>query len=432
MRRLSFRNPVFLPLIVLFFAATFNDWWAITIGLPTPVQGALLFGIYFFLFRYKTSIYHHFKQLRLLLILYLIMVGISTFYIYVTTDFFNITFITILINVLWVILAMPFLSLGFEEEDIIKFLKYVSYIIFFITIPVGLIEFITHKSFMSTDYGLTGQLFYVRSLHIDKIEFGCTLAWGIFIAVSFLGKKEKYFPSYFLVTLLFVSILLLSASFSTTSIFGVAAGCFCIVMQSNKKVLMVTPFVALVLFFSFELLKDTVLFSNILSSYDLKYQLNVTESEDRNYRYMSWDAAIHEIAESPIAGYGIGNSGKVVQHHFINNLHYFTNQYLDLTREVNTHNLLFNEMLDFGLLGFMPLLCVLIILYYFAFDLSNPYYIHDGYNILKKVLIAFGILLLFRFVLYYHRFDQTVYIIWMALVMGLRATRLNYRKEVII
>jgi O-antigen ligase len=427
MKELKFDNPVFKPLLILFAASSFNDWWSISIGIPTPVQLALLYGIYTFGFKYKVNAVNHFKGLRLTILIYLFVIGLSTLYIYYMNSAFNLAFVTVLFNMIWIVLAMPYLSLGFKEEDIVKFFKLVTYIILFVTIPFGLIELITHKSFMNVDYGLSSEIFYVRGLHIDKLEFAGILAWAIFIVVSFLDQRRKELSYIYLFTLLFLSFLLISVSYSSTAILGALSGVLLIVFRGSKKSLIMLPAIAVVLLVTYLLLSTTTLFNELLASYDLKYELNVNQSSERNFRIMSWEASIEQIFDSPIVGYGIGSSGKVVQEYFISNLNYFTNDYLDLSKEINTHNLLFNEMLDYGLVGTLPLFIALFIIYSYLFNSSSAGYKNNqGIVLLKNVCIGLSVLLLLRFILYYHRYDQTLYVIWMVLMMGLKATKISY------
>lgn len=423
MVRLNFENPVFKPILALFFASSFNDWWAITIGIPTPVQLALFYGIYTFVFSYKITAPNLFLKIKGLMLFYLTVITVSTCSLIYFSGDLDITVFTILINMLWLITSLPFLSIGFTNEDILLFLKYVSYIIFFITIPFGMYEFITHKSFLNTNYGLSEGVFYVRGLHIDKIEYASMLSLGVFIGVASLGKKIKEFPLVYIYMLIFLCVLLIVISYSTTAIMGLVLGTALILLQGVRKGGGAIFLVGLVFFIAFEIISTTDLFKNLLSSYDLKYELNVTQATERNYRYMSWDAAIRQIEENPIWGYGIGHSGKVVQAFFIKDLNYFTNQYINLSKEVNTHNLFFNELLDYGIIGALPLFIILVFFYYYVFSGGFQEYSNEV-DLLNKLVLGLSVLLAFRFVLYYHRFDQSIYLLWASLLMGLRATKI--------
>jgi O-Antigen ligase len=399
----TYKNPGMLSMALLFMAFSFNDWYSLTFGFPTPIQLAIVFGIYHNL-RYKTSIHKGYDGT------FLTWLAIFYFFIIISNTIFDwdknpsLLFVSIGFNLLWLMSVLPLLSMGIEQEDWRKFCNLILLVVFIVTIPSGCIELITGKNVLDTQYGISSDIFYLRGLHIDKLEFGSILSLAGFIAfVDLVTKSPQTQYRTWKISIVVLVSLLLTFSFSTTSMLGFASGIFVILLYMNRKYLVYVPVIALLSFMASQIVQNTSLFQSQQSSYQLKYKLNIEMYDEKNFRYLAIDAALDKIQESFIMGYGVGQSGAIIK------------KALGTEKEINTHNFFGNELLDYGLLGFIPITIFLYIVFKLSFRVrpDQPTYINQM-SLLNK---ATSVFLMFRFMLYYHRFDQAFYVIWVALVV---------------
>lgn len=401
---LRFNNKVFHVLALLFIAQSFNDLWSVEIGLPTPVQCVIVYS--FFALPWKPA--NTFERgFIVFLILYLIVVALSSLYV---ADAYglDLTVATIAANLIILLRIIPNVrSNDLVGTDINKFLTVIQYTVLIVTIPSGLFELITHQNILRTEYGLADTLFYLRGFHIDKLEFGCYLIVGAFISILRIGTMTVLSYKGLLNLLIIIcSVTLLAFSYSSTSILGFILGGTVIsfALLRHRRVAF-----SIFLFLSIGIVALLVdrsdLFSEQKELYKLKYSLNVQRYSEKNYRWLSFWAAFDQFQRAPLFGYGIGRSAIELR------------RALDFKQAVNAHNLFANELVDFGIVGFLPLFIFLVKVYRINWRCyARCRYLPSLDQSFVILTTALGLFLLARLILYYHRFDQSFYVIWIAMV----------------
>ena len=418
---LDFKNPALRPFIILIFAFSFNDALSTPLfnGIPiTPVQIAIFYGIYYTM-KWRVG-YIHIKigNLKKSIGLYYMVVVLSTIYMSYTYQL-NLSFLTVGFNMLWFFRVLPLLAQGLEEEDIEKFFRLFLKIIVFVTVPSGFYELFTHSHILSFSADLEKDIFYLQGFHSDKLEFASMLATGSFISLSNLLNTGEKKDNRFNVFALILCTVLILFSFSTTSILGMAAGIAVIFIYKSTKTIYYIPVFILFAYLFNGVLQNSTIYKQQTNAYELKYSLNVDKYEERNFRYLALVAAMKKTMDAPILGYGVGRSGYVVQEEMASN------------KVVNSHNFFANELLDYGFVGFILLFIFLWQLYRLLFSIPNALVKQYSYlDLLHKVTVALSVFMLFRFVLYYHRFDQTYYFIWAALIVACYGTMLNKMQDI--
>ncbi len=323
--------------------------------------------------------------------------------------------ISVIINLIWLVTAIPLFQKGINEKDWNQLKTNLLRIVGLVTIPSGLYEFITNKNIISSSYGISDNTFYLRGFHLDKLEFASYLCLGFFIVLSdiLMGKKiqsvgNRIFKWYIIV----LSFILIAFSFSTTSILGLIIGSLVMLWYVKGKLYPIIIFITIS--FGAIYIYQSSYFKNLNVAYDLKYAQNVDNLESSNFRYLALKASAEKIIEKPIFGHGMGNSGNLMK------------EALHLKKPINPHNLFANELLDYGLIPFVVLFSIIVRVLYFAFFKvkSGKDYLYTQ-NI-SLVVKAFSILIAFRLFFYYHRFDQTMYLLWISLaILGYISNRIN-------
>lgn len=414
---LKFENPGVLSITLLFIAFSFNDWWSIVIGLPTPIQLIIIWGIYYHItFNIKNK-ENNYKILTLLLLTYLMYILLFSFFDFNNT--INLTFITIAFNIIYLISLFPLLASGVSEKDYNKFTLIAQIVITIISCPPGLYEVITHSNFIDTKYGISEELFYLRGLHIDKLEFGSIMAFGGFISlITYLNSNLNRNRKKYSLILFFFTTFLLTFSYSTTSILGYAVGVFIIILKLSKKKLLYLPFLIVLIFLGKDMISATELFQEQQKSYELKYTLNVEAADEKNFRWIAIQKSLEAFSNNPIFGHGSETNGLILK------------ELMHTSKSINSHNIFANELVNFGIIGFSPLLIYLISLYFFSFKANNidKLYVKELSLLVKSI----GAFTFFRLMLYYHRFDQTFYIMWGALTIMYIGTIYKNEKNKII
>lgn len=404
-------NPVTYSLILLIVFQSVNDWFSINFGAPTPVQLILVGSILF-------NLQHSFKRIAKTKIEHFLIIYGLVVLVHTCLADLDGGGISILINLTWLISSIPLLSAGFNANDW-KYLKRTIFLtVTLITIPSGFYELYNHAHILQTKYGLVEAVFYIRGLHIDKLEFGTFLAIGIFLSFNslFISAEKLSLKSYLALLIIFCSaVVLILSSFSMTSIIGVGIGIISLLLVAKRYVmlLLVTSVAVPILVFQ---IQKTDIYKEQQRAYELKYDQSVTNIDESNFRYLSFNVAIDAFFEKPIFGYGIGESGEVVR------------KRLKLSKNINPHNIIANELLDFGLIGMIPLVLILIKVFKASVLRIEP---NKGRQIgflieMRNVLTGLTFFMFTRLILYYHRFDQTFYLIWVALAVVIYSTYKNF------
>ena len=407
-----FENKAFIPITLLFVAFLFNDWWSVQFGFPTPIQVVILGTILFYWRNFFASVRVPIvRRVRQFIYLYVVYVWISTAIVYFEYGYFDQTSLTITFNLLFVQVLMPYLVKGFSEYEMKTITKIIFFGIIFITIPSGIYEYVTDQNILKTVYGLSPNVFYLRGLHIDKLEFGSVLAVGGFLALGQVPARKTWSLLFAFVFMLCSLLILLT--YSTTTIVGYVLGLLIMLPYFKKtihRIPILVGMIALVVVF----VSNSRLFEQQLESYNVKYKLNVVYAAESNFRLRALEAGVEKFNESPIFGNGIGRSGIVIYDYFRSIPDMWFYPRFDIFENVNSHNIFINEILDFGIIGFLPLFLLLYFTYRLLFRKIPPVNT-DSYNYSFFLAVkAISVLTFCRFILYYHRFDQAFYVFFIS------------------
>ena len=198
---MKIKNFGLLSLLFFIIIGTFNDIWSINFGKPT------LLHITYFLLLISVNIFKTKNKkinfIRNLLIFYLLVITTLSF---ITSSKYSsgISSISIFLNTLIIILLIPYFS-KIDEKDFKLFFSYLFLSLIITVLIPGSYELITGNNISSAD-GLSENLFNIRGLSIDKIDFayGCI----ILIATSFFLIRTKIFNILFLLLIIFLSLIL--------------------------------------------------------------------------------------------------------------------------------------------------------------------------------------------------------------------------------
>lgn len=417
----KFKNPALTHLFLLYLANTFNDFVVINLHiLPSPTQLVILYGYTVFFITNPKYFPREFQKLRNIISIYIALVIISCLYVSLKLDALQLNMITIGGNVLWLIGIIPMAYEGIGQDDMIKFFRLILIITLLFVVVPGLYELITRKQII-VELDENSSLFYLKGFTSDKLEFGNILACGIFISLSCLLAKVKIHRQLFIFCLCLFTLLILF-SFSTTSILGVTAGILVLfLIKFKNNLLPILLFVAL-LSGTFFVLRSTQIFENQINEYNLKYTKNVDQADENNFRYLAFVAGFHLIPQQPIFGYGANSAGDVIRT-YLRKRNVDKDSTLTLRNSVNAHDFFINELIDYGLVGFSLLFTFIFSFFRLSFKKLRPIRRPHTYLIvLKQVCVCLSVYMIFRFTLYYHRFDQTFYFIWIVLIVMMKGT----------
>lgn len=405
---LKFKNKAFLSLSLLLIAQLINDWCAITIGFPTPVQIIMILSI--ILLPWKLNKSKDFCKIRNYIVYYLFFILLSFSLInYSRNSLFQL--LSIVINSIYLLrIIQNFKQKAICYSDLLNFFNTILLSIVFITIPSGIIELVTHKNILNFDKGLSDALFYIRGLHIDKIDFGTYLSLGSFVGLGMLFSNAINFYYKFLSFIVIVfSLLLVALSFSTTSIIGLGFGLLIIFILSPIKSTFQYVMISIFLIAIFSGLVKTDLAKMQIDAYELKYNLQVEHYKERNSRYMMLSKSVSLFSESPLWGHGFDRSAYLFQ------------KVLKWYKPLNAHNFFANELINNGVLGFIPLFLLFFNFFYLSIKAVKDNKMYVNFKFVNFSFIGAGLscFILFRLMLYYHNFNNTIYIIWSAIVFSL-------------
>ena len=382
----NIKNRGLKYLLAFIIISFINDFWGVLIGNPTLNQIFLLFII----FRFKplkiSTLDIRLKNIHLLLRFYIIVIVLNSI---VTFGQFSsgITVLPTVIKLIIVIYLSPYLK-NIPSSDIKYFTKYLFISLFVLVFLPSLVEFFMNKNIMSYTGGLNENIFYLRAFTIDKVDFGFNLI--MLIGVSFVQyNKFNSIKKYFYLLVSIISSSLLVFSFSSTNLLGLALSVLIyLIFVSKKKIrtLLIVLSFGLISFFA------TQNYHYIFIQKYLIQSVKVEESDE--FRTAAVKESYKLFLESPFFGYGAGSNG------------YLLNDRLNfLYKPLSSHNIL-SEFTNFGLIGAIPILLVFI-------------YVFQAVYKLRKNLSALGIIfiiltgpLISRLLFYFHRFDKSLYVIW--------------------
>jgi hypothetical protein len=405
---LKFQNPACYILLMLVFAHCINDIFTTPIlgNIPvTPVQVTIMGSIIYLLIYSRKLTSRLIRSIFVPAYFYLGFIFISTVISYIDTEHLELYLLTLGFNLFLLRLLAPFLVEGFSVQDTRNFVLSLCTVLFFFAILPGSYEFVTRSYILPTKKGLSSNVFYVRGFFTDKLELGTALGIMIFMLILLTESIHANFKRILIFGLTLVAAVLVFFSFSTTAIVGIISGAAVLLFFNIRGIFIKTFFSLLIIYLGYTLVSETNLFEEQVRSYQLKYTLNVERYEEKNFRYLSFVKGLERFLDKPFFGNGVSQSQVIIQ------------EVLGTKKQVNPHNFLVTELIDYGLVGTVFISFFLYRLYKLLRFSIYDYSGHPHVQFFNKLSLALGILVLFRLVLYYHRFDQTIYFFFAALLM---------------
>lgn len=410
---LKFNNPAINVILALVIAHCLNDLLSTPVigSIPiTPVQVTIFISIIYLIFLGRKLQSRIIKRLFVPLYIYFIVIIISTILTFIEFRQFELYVLTLGFNLLLLRSLAPYLEMGFISSDLKKLVLILIYLIVILVVVPGLYEAITRSHLLQTQKGISANIFYVRALFTDKIEFGSMLGLLVFMLILLLEIIKTTFARIIIIFLIMVSLLLTFFSFSSTAIIGIISGSIVLYLYNIKAIFVKSFLAVLVLFVAYSFISDTPLFEEQVRSYNLKYSLNIERYDERNFRYLSFVKGFESFVKNPFFGSGVSQSQVIIQ------------KLLGTKKQINPHNIISTELIDYGLLGTF-FLCLFLFKLYRLMTVNRLVYLGPPHlYFLQRLVLAVGILVLFRLVLYYHRFDQTIYFLWVALLIATYGT----------
>ncbi|HRI19362.1 MAG TPA: O-antigen ligase family protein [Panacibacter sp.] len=413
------KHPAIRSFLVYLAATQLNDPLSLSVGgIPvTPVDFAIIYGILINII-YRSPVVSKRLNIFFLFAFVLLIYSIAGF---LQKDEVLIYPASLFLNLLWIyftassIMNKPLEMVAYKEVFKIIFLLLIPNIFF------GFYELVTRKYFFPEGLsgamanGISPDVFYVRGSFTDKFDFSSYMILGPLMYLSLFANGIKLKLLYRIIALL--SLVLVLFSYSSSVIIAlviIILYTFIFQVTIKKSVVLIMVGTAILIagsiFFS-----QSFLLSNQLTSYQLKYQRQVEEREDFNFRWIAFNTGIKKFIENPVLGYGMDNGKYII----------FNYSKVNLVKPVNSHNYLINNLLDYGLIGFIPI----------TIGIFNLFKFFKGIKKTGSSVKAVGdfIMLLFLFHLitlqtYYQQFDRSMYFVLMFLIFFYTSQKLTYER----
>ncbi|MDB3927282.1 O-antigen ligase family protein [Flavobacteriaceae bacterium] len=385
----NIKNRALKYFLVFIIISFINDFWGAVIGNPTLNQIFLLFVI----FRFKplkiSVLKTRLKNIHLLLGFYIIIIFLNSI-ISLGQYSSGITVFPTIIKLIIIIYLSPYLK-NIQSSDFKYFTKYLFNSLFVLVFLPALFELFMNKNIMSYKGGINPEIFFLRAFTIDKVDFAFNLI--MLIGVSFVQyNKFKSVKKYFYLLVSIISSSLLVFSFSSTNVLGLVLSVFLyLTFVSKKKIrtLFIVLSFGLISFFATQNYHYIFVQKYLIQSYKV-------ENTDE-FRTAAAKESYKLFLESPFFGHGAESNG------------YLLKDRLDfLYKPLSSHNIL-SEFTNFGLIGAIPILLVF-------------FYVFQGVFKQRKNLSELGIIFIIisgpiitRLIFYFHRFDKSLYVIWILL-----------------
>ncbi|MDG1974769.1 MAG: O-antigen ligase [Flavobacteriaceae bacterium] len=379
-------------LLVFIIISLVNDFWGNVIGVPTLNQIFLAVIIFNFRFKKISSLHTSLKKIHLLLRFYIILLILNAIVTYGQYSS-GITVHTTIIKSIIIICLSPYLK-DVSSLDIKYFIKYLFYSLLILVFLPGLLELYLNKNIMSFAGGLSDEVFYIRAFTNDKVDFGFNLI--MLIGVSFVRYNNNLnsIKKYFYIIVSIISTVLLIFSFSSTNILGLILSAFIYLFFISKNKIR-----SLLIIFSFGLITfyATQKYHYIFIE---KYILTSVKAENsEEFRSIALKESYNLFLESPFFGYGAESNGYLLRERLRLSSSYKT---------ISSHNII-TEFTNFGLIGALPILLVFIYVFFRVYKQRKN---------ISPLFIIFIFLtgpLIARLLFYFHRFDRSLYVIWILL-----------------
>lgn len=314
-------------------------------------------------------------------------------------------------NVLWLIVVGAALSKGLSPSDKKKLVRSML-LIGMVPLVTGLYESVTQQHLLSggfADRGL-GSFFWVRGLHVDKVDFVSALAPGVFLAYLLLGLKG-WLKMWYLLLYFAAGLALSFYSFSTTGMLGLVGGIFVISLLyqcRGKRIGFTLVVLCVVAILATYIVGETDMGRFLTDQYTDKYERQ--SHLENNPRYVYGAICVREFLESPLWGIGFGNHVMKIYH-----------ETGGWAGGGNAHSVL-SILADLGLLGAAPFFFFFGYLYYHTwrsvlrYSNSQMFYVD---RTLLGLVLSMSVFVLAKFAFYFHALaDPTVYV-WLALTYAI-------------
>ena len=387
----NIKNRGLKYLLAFIIISFINDFWGVLIGIPTLNQLFLLFVIFRFKLIKISTLDIRLKKIHLLLRFYLIIILINTI---ITFGQFSsgITILPTIIKLIIVIYISPHL-INISSSDIKYFTKYLFNSLFILVFLPALIELFMNKNIMIYSGGLNENIFHLRAFTIDKVDFGFNLIMLIGVSIvryNNLNSIKKYF--YIIVSI--ISSILLVFSFSSTNLVGVILSVLIYLLTSSKNKIR-----SLLIIFSFGLI---TFYATQQYHYQFiqKYIISSAKLENsEEFRSIALKESFNLFFESPFLGYGADSNGYILKKRL---------RLSSSSKLISSHNII-SEFTNFGLIGAVPILLVFIYIFY------GVYKQRKNLSPLFLIFIFISGPVIARLLLYFHRFDKSIYVIFILL-----------------
>jgi O-antigen ligase len=222
------------------------------------------------------------------------------------------------------------------------------------------------------DYYSGEQLVFRLKLH--RVYVSIHALFSVLALVSYNNNTINKYIKYFLIVSLLLYAILLSSRIIIIAIFvlGVIYIIYAIIKNNNFMIKQFILFVLFSILLSITIIKTPKIRNNLadLTSFEQYEDVkNVSEGNGVHCRYLIWKATKQAIKESPIIGYGAGDSQMA-----LNKQYELMGFELALKNPYNAHNQYLQIWLDTGIIGFLFLLSFFIISAYQAFKAGNELY----------------------------------------------------------
>jgi O-antigen ligase len=139
----------------------------------------------------------------------------------------------------------------------------------------------------------------------------------------------------------------------------------------------------------------------------------VEEKDEYNFRWIAFNIGIKKFIDNPIWGYGIDNGKNII----------FKYSPVPLLKPVNSHNYFINNLLDYGLIGFISLTTSILLLFrlFVRIKSSGP-----SIKPIGDLIMFLFIFHLITFQTYYQQFDRSLYFAFMVLIFFYLSQKLTY------
>lgn len=410
------RNPALLPFVLYLGAWYINDLLSISLGSIsiTINQLVVIYGILHIIrLPYKMEGSPIFKKIAFFLFLYNISVLVSLAHSVFVFQYINLNVISVFMNSWWFFTVGRYLSLGLTSEDW-KLIQKIFLVGTLVILMTGVAEYLYGDNLLETSYGTLSGQFWIRGLHIDKVDYassaiaGVLLLWGISQSSRTPDRKIRNLLG--LVILIFLIIL----SRSWTGYTGLIISLFLYFMSSKAKkvpfIISVVVFISIIAF----LLPQSQFYEDLYSANDLKFSLQIEDINNNNFRYKVFVISNEYFLTTPLLGAGFGRSADVVK------------EIMNDPDAPLPHNALSTVMVEQGIVGLIPFLLLVFSIIGVWFSALKTKNLSPAIpNGIQVFLIGFAGLVFARFVLYYFYLSLSIYYIWAVLLI---ASQTNHRE----